>query len=242
MTITCAIVEDEPLALQLIESYVSRTPFLSLTRSYLDAELLLVDIKRGNVPMLIFSDIEMPGLNGIDLCPLLPQNTRVIFTTAYSRYALQGFKVNALDYLLKPISYNDFLASAQKAHDYFAKEALAAQADQLIQQQQPVPVLQVKVDRQTLNIPVNQILRIEGLKDYVKIYRNDGSVVLTLMRMKNIMELLPTDQFVRVHKSHIVRLSAISSHDSHHMIIDGQAIPISSSYKSNLADSNPDNI
>lgn len=227
MNITCSIVEDEPLALQLIESYVRRTPFLELRKSYLDAELLMADIQYGDLPMLLFSDVEMPEINGIELSRQLPPTTKVIFTTAYSRYALDGFKVNALDFLLKPISYNDFLASAEKAHLWFQKEQMATQGEQLLRQSQPSPVLQVKADRQTVNIPLNDIVRIEGLKDYVKIIRRDGSVTLSLMRMKNIMELLPHDQFARVHKSHIVRISEVTSFDSKHLTIAGETIPIS---------------
>lgn len=231
MKITCSIIEDEPLALQLIESYVERTPFLELKRGYLDAELFLVDLKRGDLPMLIFSDIQMPQINGIDLSRQIPQSTKVIFTTAYSRYALDGFKVNALDYLLKPISYPDFLASAEKARDWFEKEAKASQAEELLREVQAAPVLQVKVDRQTVNIPIPDILRIEGLGDYVKIIRRDGSMTLTLMRMKNILDMLPADQFARVHKSHIVRTSEITSFDKSHIIIGGESIPVSNKWQ-----------
>ncbi|MBO4751710.1 MAG: response regulator transcription factor [Bacteroidales bacterium] len=225
MTVTCSIVEDEPLALQLIQAYVQRTPFLQLKKTYLDAELLALDIQRGDLPMLLFSDIQMPQINGIELSRLLPNSTKVIFTTAYSRYALDGFKVSALDFLLKPISYDDFLASATKARDWFEKEQKVAHADHLMRQSQPM--LQVKSERHTVVIPIADIIRIEGLKDYVKIIRRDGTVTISLMRMKKMMDLLPQDQFVRVHKSHIVRTSEITSFDKSHLSIGGDTIPVS---------------
>mgnify|MGYP002623074951 FL=1 len=229
MVVTCSIVDDEPLALRLIESYVRRTPFLEHSKSYLDAELMLLDIKRGDLPMLIFSDIQMTQINGIELSRMLPATTKVIFTTAYSRYALDGFRVNALDFLLKPISYDDFLASAEKAHTWFEKEYKASQAERLINEAQPAQVLQVKVERQTVNIPVNDIIRVEGLGDYVKIFRRDGTMTLSLMRMKNILDMLPGDQFARVHKSHIVRLSEVSSFDKSHLTIAGETLPVTNS-------------
>ena len=229
MVVTCSIVDDEPLALRLIESYVRRTPFLEHSKSYLDAELMLLDIKRGDLPMLIFSDIQMTQINGIELSRMLPATTKVIFTTAYSRYALDGFRVNALDFLLKPISYDDFLASAEKAHTWFEKEYKASQAERLINEAQPAQVLQVKVERQTVNIPVNDIIRVEGLGDYVKIFRRDGTMTLSLMRMKNILDMLPGDQFARVHKSHIVRLSEVSSFDKSHLTIAGEILPVTNS-------------
>ena len=229
MNITCSIVEDEPLALQLIESYVRRTPFLQLRKSYLDAELLQADIQDGDLPMLLFSDIEMPEVNGIELSRQLPTTTKVIFTTAYSRYALDGFKVNALDFLLKPISYADFIASAEKAQAWFQKEQMASQGEQLLRQSQVSPMLQVKADRQTVNIPIDDIIRIEGLKDYVKIIRRDGSVTLSLMRMKNILDMLPHEQFARVHKSHIVRISEVTSFDKSHLTIAGETLPVTNS-------------
>ena len=229
MVVTCSIVDDEPLALRLIESYVRRTPFLEHSKSYLDAELMMLDIKRGDLPMLIFSDIQMTQINGIELSRMLPATTKVIFTTAYSRYAIDGFKVNALDFLLKPISYDDFLASAEKAHTWFEKEYKASQAERFINEAQPAQVLQVKVERQTVNIPVNDIIRVEGLGDYVKIFRRDGTMTLSLMRMKNILDMLPGDQFARVHKSHIVRLSEVSSFDKSHLTIAGETLPVTNS-------------
>lgn len=230
MTVTCSIVEDEPLALQLIESYVQRTDTLQHVKSYLDPELLLVDIKRGELPMLLFSDIEMPQVNGIELSRQLPPTTKVIFTTAYSRYALDGFKVSAIDFLLKPISYDDFLEAVQKALNYFEKERKAAEAESLMRQSQTDAILQVKVGRQTTNIPIDQIVRIEGLKDYVKIIRRDGSTTVSLMRMKKVIDMLPKDQFARVHKSHIVRTSEITSFDKNHIVIQGESIPVSNKW------------
>ncbi len=214
----------------MLESYVRRTPLLVLHKSYLDAELLQHDIEQGDVPMLLFSDIRMPQINGIELSRMLPPTTKVIFTTAYSRYALDGFKVNALDYLLKPISYDDFAAATEKARIWFEKEEKASQADRMLNEGLATSqVLQLKVERQTVNIPVADILRIEGLGDYVKIIRRDGSKTLSLMRMKNILDMLPQDQFSRVHKSHIVRLSEVTSFDKSHLTIGGETLPVTNS-------------
>lgn len=225
-TITCCVLEDEPLALHLMKSYVERTPFLELVATYLDGERLRQDIEEKGLSFdLLFSDIEMPGINGIDLSKCMPATTKVIFTTAYSRYAIEGFKVNALDYLLKPISYEDFMAAARKALDYFVREDILRQAESQHR------MIQVKSDRQMVNIPCDDIVRIEGLGDYLKIFTTGGNVVLTLMRMKNIEGLLPADDFVRVHKSHIVRLSAVTSYNNNSLNIDGVEIPVSRRYR-----------
>ncbi|MBR4349648.1 MAG: response regulator transcription factor [Bacteroidales bacterium] len=229
-TITCAIIEDEPLALHLMEEYVKRTPFLQLTQSYLDSELFLLDIQKGNAPDLLFSDIQMPQINGIELSKLLPENTKVVFTTAYSQYAIEGFKVNALDYLLKPISYDDFLVAAEKVLLWFKKEDKLQQADNLIKKHEQRPSLQIKIGRQTELIPFDEIVRIEGLKDYIRIFRKDGSKSISLMRMKNILKLLPENEFERIHKSHIINISAITACGPNYVIVNGKQLPVSNQY------------
>jgi len=233
-TITCAIIEDEPLALHLMEEYVKRTPFLQLTQSYLDSELFLLDIQKGNAPDLLFSDIQMPQINGIELSKLLPENTKVVFTTAYSQYAIEGFKVNALDYLLKPISYDDFLIAAEKVLLWFKKEDKLQQADNLIKKHEQRPSLQIKTGRQTELIPFDEIVRIEGLKDYIRIFRKDGSKSISLMRMKNILQLLPENDFKRIHKSHIINISAITACGSNYVIVNGKQIPVSNQYRKDI--------
>lgn len=233
-TITCAIIEDEPLALHLMEEYVKRTPFLQLTQSYLDSELFLLDIQKGNAPDLLFSDIQMPQINGIELSKLLPENTKVVFTTAYSQYAIEGFKVNAIDYLLKPISYDDFLVAAEKILLWFKKEDKLQQADNLIKKHEQRPSLQIKTGRQTELIPFDEIVRIEGLKDYIRIFRKDGSKSISLMRMKNILQLLPENDFKRIHKSHIINISAITACGSNYVIVNGKQIPVSNQYRKDI--------
>lgn len=173
----------------------------------------------------------MPQINGIDLSRRLPAKTRVIFTTAYSRYAIEGFKVRALDYLLKPICYDEFLDAARKALDWFQREDLVLQAGTALPAAEERPSIEVKEDRQAIKIPIDEIVRIEGLKDYVKIYCSDGLMHLVLMRMKAVMELLPEKDFDRVHKSHIVRLSAVESADSKHLVVGGTKIPTSLQYR-----------
>lgn len=233
-TITCVIIEDEPLALHLMEEYVKRIPFLQLTHSYLDSELFLLDIQKGNVPDLLFSDIQMPQINGIELSKLLPENTKVVFTTAYSQYAIEGFKVNALDYLLKPISYDDFLIAVEKVLLWFQKEDKLQQADTLLKKHEQRPSLQIKTGRQTELIPFDEIVRIEGLKDYIRIFRKDGSKSISLMRMKNILQLLPENDFKRIHKSHIINISAITACGSNYVIVNGKQIPVSNQYRKDI--------
>lgn len=228
--ITCSIVEDEPLALRLIENYVKKTPYLQLLHTYFDAESLIEDLTNGVIPELLFSDIQLPQMNGIELGKLLSKHTKVIFTTAYSKYAIEGFKVNALDYLLKPISYDDFLKATNKVLAWFKKEDKIQEADKLIKLHQQRPTLQVKTGKETILLQFDDIIRIEGLKDYIKIFCKDGSKHLALMRMKNILQLLPESDFERVHKSHIVNIGAITACGTNYIVINDQKIPISNQY------------
>ena len=272
-TISCIVIDDEPLAVQLIESYVRKTPFLELKGSFTngkEAFAFLLD----NPVELMFCDIQMPDLSGIDLSKMIPEETKVIFTTAFSQYAIEGFKVHALDYLLKPISYDDFLASAKHAlktlttdisgqpsgpgrvHPRFAAaeyglspEAAPEASLWLAGEQGPLrhdPVADrqddrnirsifVKTEYRLQQIDLDNITFIEGFKDYVKIHLADGSdPILSLMRMKNLEEQLPSDRFIRVQKSYIVQLSRIEAIERSHIIIGKDSIPIGETYQENL--------
>ena len=166
MKLSCAIIDDEPLAVELMESYVRKTPFLELQGSF-GSGVAAFGMLRDRPVDLLFCDIQMPGLNGVEFSRMLPADTRVIFTTAFSRYAVEGFRVNAVDYLLKPISYADFLAAAQKALEWFElKRHAGAPADDLRS-------IFVKTEYRLRQIELERILYIEGLKDYVKIHVED---------------------------------------------------------------------
>jgi DNA-binding LytR/AlgR family response regulator len=173
---------------------------------------------------LLFLDIQMPELNGLEFSKMLPLRTRIVFTTAFEQYALDGYKVNALDYLLKPISYVDFLKAANKALQWF--ELFQKQKNDEIQS------IFVKSEYKLIQIELNKIMYIEGLRDYVKIYMEDlPRPILSLMNMKAIEELLPPSRFMRVHRSFIVQKSKIRIVDRGRIVFGKNYIPVSDSYK-----------
>ena len=223
MKLKCAIVDDEPLALGLLESYVSKTPFLELAGKYSSAVQAMKELPEKQVDLL-FLDIQMPELNGLEFSRMVDSRTRIVFTTAFEQYALDGYKVNALDYLLKPISYTDFLQAANKAVQWF---------ELLNQPHDEITSIFVKSDYKLVQIELDNILYIEGLKDYVKIYE-EGSQrpILSLMSMKAMEELLPSSRFMRVHRSYIVQKSKIRIIDRGRIIFGKTSIPVSESYKS----------
>ena len=221
--ISCIVIDDEPLALQLMESYVKKTPFLELKGSFPSAYSAFAFLQSERVDLL-FCDIQMPSLDGMELSRMIPEGTRIIFTTAFSQYAVEGFKVHALDYLLKPISYEDFLESAKHAFSVIAGPV----ADR------PRSIF-VKTEYRLQQIELDNITFIEGFKDYVKIHLADGSdPVLTLMRMKTLEEQLPSDRFIRVQKSYIVQMSRIEAIERSHIIIGKHRIPIGEVYQDAL--------
>lgn len=222
MKLKCAIVDDEPLALGLLESYVEKTPFLELTGKYSSAVQAMKELPEKSTDLL-FLDIQMPELNGLEFSKMVDSHTRIIFTTAFEQYAIDGYKVNALDYLLKPISYNDFLQAANKAVQWF---------ELLKQPQEEITSIFVKSDYKLIQIELDNILYIEGLKDYVKIYEEGTNrPVLSLMSMKSMEELLPASRFMRVHRSYIVQKSKIRVIDRGRIIFGKTSIPVSDSYK-----------
>ena len=218
MTLNCAIVDDEPLALDLMESYVAKTPFLNLTGKYSSAVQAMKELPERQVDLL-FLDIQMPELSGLEYSKMVSPDTRVVFTTAFEQYAIDGYRVNALDYLLKPISYADFLQAANKAVQWF----------ELLQQpKEEITSIFVKSDYKLIQIPLDNILYIEGLKDYIKIYEEGASKpILSLMSMKAIEELLPASRFMRVHRSFIVQKEKIRVVDRGRIIFGKTYIPVS---------------
>ncbi|MGN0054757.1 MAG: LytR/AlgR family response regulator transcription factor [Bacteroides sp.] len=222
MNLTCAIIDDEPLALDLLESYVNKTPFLQLAGKYSSAVTAMKELPEQQVDLL-FLDIQMPELNGLEFSKMVPPHTRIVFTTAFEQYAIDGYKVNALDYLLKPISYVDFLQAANKAVQWF----------ELLQQpRDEVQSIFVKSDYKLVQIELSKILYVEGLKDYIKIYEEDmPKPVLSLMSMKAMEELLPASRFMRVHRSYIVQKEKIRIIDRGRIVFGKTYIPVSDSYK-----------
>ena len=225
MKLSCAIIDDEPLAVELMESYVRKTPFLELQGSF-GSGVAAFGMLRDRPVDLLFCDIQMPGLNGVEFSRMLPADTRVIFTTAFSRYAVEGFRVNAVDYLLKPISYADFLAAAQKALEWFElKRRAGAPADDLRS-------IFVKTEYRLRQIELERILYIEGLKDYVKIHVEDEPhPVLSLMSLKSLEEQLPADRFIRVHRSYIVQPAKIRTIERNSIVFGRERVPISENYR-----------
>ena len=227
MLLKCAIVDDEPLALNLLESYVLKTPFLELAGKYSSAVQAMNDLPDKHVDLL-FLDIQMPELNGLEFSKMVSSRTRIVFTTAFDQYAIDGYKVNALDYLLKPISYVDFLQAANKAVKWF----------ELLQQpKEEIESIFVKSDYKLVQVELKNILYIEGLKDYVKIYEeNTPKPILSLMSMKAMEELLPSSRFMRVHRSYIVQMDKIRIIDRGRIVFGKNYIPVSDSYKQAFQD------
>lgn len=222
MTLNCAIVDDEPLALNLLESYVNKTPFLKLAGKYSSAVQAMKELPDQQVDLL-FLDIQMPELNGLEFSKMVDPHTRIVFTTAFDQYAIDGYRVNALDYLLKPISYVDFLQAANKALQWFELTQKPAEE---------IDSIFVKSDYKLVQIELSKIMYIEGLKDYIKIYTEGAAKpVLSLMSMKAMEELLPATRFIRVHRSFIVQKDKIRVIDRGRIVFDKTYIPISDSYK-----------
>ncbi|MGL4851226.1 MAG: LytR/AlgR family response regulator transcription factor [Phocaeicola sp.] len=233
MKLTCAIVDDEPLARELMKSYVHKTESLELVGCYGSAVEALQ--KQGNQKpvQLLFLDIQMPELNGLEYSQMVSPETRIIFTTAFNQYALDSYKVNALDYLLKPISYTDFIKSVNKAIEWFElkEKAMSEAADKVADPK----FIYVKSDYKLVQIALDRILYIEGLKDYVKIYlEGEEKAILSLISMKSMEERLPTHQFIRVHRSFIVQRDKIKIVDRGRIVFGKEYIPISDSYKNDL--------
>lgn len=208
MNLRCIVVDDEPLAVKMLENYISRTPFLSLEASFTDPVQALSEIQTRQ-PHLVFLDIQMPDLSGMELSRMIPAQTRIIFTTAFKQYAFESYEVSALDFLLKPIRYQKFLEAAEKGRRWFAlQEAASAPA---APGREPETVF-IKADGVLQKVALDDIVLLEGMKDYVRIVRTGGQPpLLTHLTMKAAEEMLPPGRFMRVHRSYIIALDKISS-------------------------------
>ncbi|MBS1580327.1 MAG: response regulator transcription factor [Bacteroidetes bacterium] len=217
--IKCIAVDDEPLALQIIKQYCEKITFLQLEKTFTNPDEANAFLQQNSID-LIFLDIQMPDINGVQFYKNLPNKPLVIFTTAFKDYAVDGFNVDAVDYLLKPFEYNRFLKAVYKAKEYL--EFLSSQEMQLSS-------IYVKVNYEMMKINLKDIDLIEALDDYIKIHIKPMPV-LTLMTLKLMQEKLPAKEFARVHRSYIIPIQKIEKFSKNKIIVAGKEIPIGSSY------------
>ncbi len=249
--LNCIAVDDEPLALGLVCAFIEKTPFLKLVGRYSSAVEALQGLHEGEVDVL-FLDIQMPDLTGIELARVLEKSSgpsggngttapRIIFTTAFNHFALEGFRVDALDYLLKPFNYEEFLRAASKARAYFDLVKKAENGPSTIAApaytSPPEEYLFLKVEYQLVRVAYADILYIEGLKDYVKVHlQNESKPLLSLTSLKALEEKLPAHRFMRVHRSYIVGLEKIEAITKTSIQIGNAVVPISDQYKEAFSD------
>ncbi len=229
MNIRCIAVDDEPLALRLLSTFINQTPFLELVQTYPNAVEALAGIEKDDI-QLLFLDIQMPELTGMDLAKILASGSRspkIIFTTAYNHFAIEGYKVDALDYLLKPFSYDEFLRAATKAKNYFEasnqpQATKAADEDFLF----------IKAGYKMLRVDFDNILFIESVKDYIKIHLADKpKPLMTLSSLRSIEEKLPSSKFLRIHRSFIVAVDKIDAITKSSVHIGDATITVGEQYK-----------
>ncbi len=224
--IRCIAIDDEPLALKQIASYIDKTPFLTLIAQFESALQAILFLQENEVD-LMFVDINMPDLSGMDFVKSLNNPPKVIFTTAYSEYALEGFRVDAVDYLLKPIGYSEFLKAAEKA-----KDRVQPKETQNTEVQSNDKFLFIKSEYKILRINLSDIKYIEGMREYVRIHLTNEKPVMALMSMKKMEEFLPKSSFMRVHRSFIVNLNKITTVERNRIIFDEKVyIPVSEQHK-----------
>ena len=226
----CCIVDDEPLARNLIASYIEKTPFMELAGSFGSAQEAVKTVIEESIDV-IFLDINMPQLNGMEFARIVPPTCRIVFTTAYDKYAIEGFKVGALDFLLKPVSYEEFIGSANRALAWSDLRRRAEASDTSRE------YIMVKSEYRLVQIPVRDIIFIEVVKDYVKIYVDgEEKAIMTLMNMKTLERTLPSNIFLRVHRSYIINATKIRVIERNRILFGRHVIPVSDSYKQQFSD------
>ncbi|GAA4751336.1 LytR/AlgR family response regulator transcription factor [Flavisolibacter ginsenosidimutans] len=220
MQIKSVIIDDEPLALEVLRQYIEKFPSLQLLQSFDDAVAGRSYLKTNAVDLL-FIDINMPDVKGTELVRSLENRPMVIFTTAYKNYALEGFELDAIDYLVKPIAFERFSKAVQKATEFYGlRQSVKPENDNLF----------VRAEYQLVKIPFSDIDYIESVEDYLKIHIANSRPVMTLMTMKAVLEKLPASQFARIHRSYIVQLSKIKSVVNRKVNLGNVELPVSSSY------------
>ncbi len=229
--IRCIIVDDEPLAVAQLEKYVERVPFLVNVGSCSSAVEAMDILSTGNVDAM-FVDINMPDIDGVQLVRSLTRPPMVVFTTAYSEYAIEGFRLDAIDYLLKPIAFDSFLKAANKLKLVYG---IKNPSQSVVEQNEGVShdCLYVKSDYKMLRVPISSIKYIEGMSEYVRIFVEDNpKPIVSLLSMKKIEENLPADIFMRVHRSYLVNLNKVKEISKMRIVYDGNVyVPIGEMYK-----------
>lgn len=231
----CIAIDDEPLALRQVSAYISKIPYLELVATFnnaIEAQVYLA----GQPIDLVFVDINMPDLNGVDFVRSLTHRPMVIFTTAYSEYAIEGFKLDAVDYLLKPFGFADFSRSAAKAHALYElrqNQRPASQKEVSEAEPKDKEYISVKADYKVSLVRIADIVYLESEGEYVRMHLADGSTITTLFRLKNMEAALPADSFMRVHRSYIVNLRAIKAYVKGRIFLNDndEYIPIGENYK-----------
>ncbi|MDD5149242.1 MAG: LytTR family DNA-binding domain-containing protein [Flavobacterium sp.] len=227
----CIIIDDEPLAVDLLMDFVSKVESLELVGTFNNAIDAISTIKTTEVD-LIFLDIEMPHFTGIDFVNAIDTKPLIIFTTAYSNYAVEGFDFGAVDYLIKPIPFNRFLKAVVRAQHLFSPpESVQNSNSPIIVTEEANNFMFVRAEYENVKINYADILFVEGLKDYVKIYTADGKYVLTLMSLIKLENTLSHKGFSRIHRSYIINLKHIKSIQKNKVLIVNRRLPISESYK-----------
>lgn len=220
-------IDDEPLALKLLVDYIAKTPFLKLVGEF-DNPVDALGYLNEQAVDLVYLDIQMPDLTGIEFARALEKPPKLIFTTAFDKYAIEGYKLNAVDYLLKPFNYQEFLSATQKA---FKQIELEQSANKPAEKQDDF--LFLKSEYSLLRVNFDQIIYIEGLKDYLKVYtENEKKPILSLLTLKSLMEKLPEGKFMRVHRSYIVNLNKIKTIQRGRIVFGDRYIPVGEQYKS----------
>ncbi|MBQ3243409.1 MAG: response regulator transcription factor [Bacteroidaceae bacterium] len=229
--IRCIIVDDEPLAVAQMEKYVERVPFLENVGSCSSAAEAMEVLSNGNVDAM-FVDISMPDISGMQLVRTLSNPPMVVFTTAYSEYAVEGFKVDAVDYLLKPIGFDDFLRAAGKLNEMYTLRN-AQQGSETVSEARCGDSLFVKSDYRIIRVPIDTIMYVESMSEYVRIFvEGQAKPVISLLSMKKVEEALPAEMFMRVHRSYLVNLNKIKEVSKMRIVYDNNVyIPIGDMYK-----------
>lgn len=229
--IKCLVVDDEPLALHVIEDYISKIPFLQLVKATTSAIEALQLVQAGNID-LVFLDVQMPELTGIQFMRIANGRTKIILTTAYPQYALEGYELDAIDYLLKPIAFDRFYKAAQKVQANLFPAAKAAEKEEPQPERSDISndFIFVKTEHKIQKVYLNDILFIEGLKDYISIFTPTERII-TLQNMKKVEDALPERHFIRVHRSYIVALNKIDSIERSRIFMGDKVIPIGDTYR-----------
>lgn len=237
MNLSCIVIDDEPLAVRQMESYISKVPFLTRLESFDNAVDARQWISEGNRVDIVFVDINMPELTGVDFVRGLDNAPMIIFTTAYSEYAVEGFKLNAVDYLLKPFSFSTFEKAVNKAHSL--AELLSLRNETHIEERLPIgeqvadkECIAIRADHKTTLVRYANIVYLESAGEYIRLHLADGTKLVTLFRLKNMESSLPSDRFMRIHRSYIVNLEYVTGYTKGRAFIIGdEDIPIGENYK-----------